>query len=103
VTPDIVSFNAVLWGLGRAGQLQEAVRLFDAAQHAGLLPTVATYAALMHTAITLGFAEFALQAWEEMKRSSVRPDTECVNMCLDALLRLVRVDWTVCPSSFVHC
>jgi pentatricopeptide repeat protein len=90
VTPDIVSYNAVLWGLCNAGKFQEAMRLVNAAQCAGLTPTVVTYAILMGSALARDLPEFALQAWEAMKGVTVVPDIECVNMCLDALLRLVR-------------
>jgi hypothetical protein len=40
--------------------------------------------------------DLALEAWEAMKGVHVVPDIECVNMCLEALLRLVR---SRCSSS----
>jgi pentatricopeptide repeat protein len=90
VAPDIVSFNMMVSGFGRVGQVHEAVRLFATAQSMGLMPTVATYTALMRAALHAGLPEVALQAWEAMKSSSLRPQTAAVNVCLDALLQLVR-------------
>jgi pentatricopeptide repeat protein len=71
--------------------VEEATSLFVAMLRcANIVPTVATHAALMRAALQRGMPEVALQVWEGLKSTGLRPDSACLNMCLDALLRLVR-------------
>ena len=83
LAPDIVSFNAVIGAFASGGDLGRALSVLDAITVA---PTIHTFRPLMTAALAAGQRDLVLDLWARALRSRVLPDTEALNLCLQALV-----------------
>lgn len=72
--PDVVSYTTVLHGLGVAGQLDKARKVFDEMSIEGCKPSTATYNALIQVTCKKGNLEDAVAVFDDMVRKGYIPN-----------------------------
>lgn len=88
--PDIVTFNTMIDVYGCTGDVEAAYCVLDTMATSGVAATSATYSALMRAAARATFSEVVIDTWQTMVRARVAPDTAALELCLAALVSLVR-------------
>ncbi|KAJ8634886.1 hypothetical protein MRB53_009153 [Persea americana] len=74
LTPDVVSYNSLIYGYCQVGDIEEASRLFDNLSVNHLSPTVVTYNTLIDGLCRVGALEEARKLKDEMSEHGLLPD-----------------------------
>ncbi|KAK8956077.1 Pentatricopeptide repeat-containing protein [Platanthera guangdongensis] len=83
--PDVVSYTTVVHGLGLAGQIENARKVFDEMISQGCLPSVATYNAFIQVLCKKDSIQNALMVFEEMLRRGYTPNVTTYNVLIRGL------------------
>ncbi|KAG6538073.1 pentatricopeptide repeat-containing protein At1g74900, mitochondrial-like [Zingiber officinale] len=83
--PDVVSYTTMVHGLGLAGLLQKARKVFDEMISEGCLPSVATYNALIQVNCIKGCVKDATLLFDELTRKGYTPNTITYNLLIRGL------------------
>ncbi|KAJ0981912.1 hypothetical protein J5N97_010167 [Dioscorea zingiberensis] len=83
--PDVVSHTTVIHGLGLAGEIDKARKVFDEMINEGCLPSVATYNALVQVICKKGSVEDALLVFDEMLKKGYVPNWITYNLVIRGL------------------
>jgi pentatricopeptide repeat protein len=89
-SPDVISHNIIIAAFAESGKFDDGVALLSCVHHSGLQATTNSVVPLMAAALHAARPDIALQAWEQLQLQGVHPDTNCVNLCLRALIATVR-------------
>ncbi|KAK1618890.1 hypothetical protein QYE76_024407 [Lolium multiflorum] len=91
--PDIVSYTTVIHGLGLAGQLDKARKLFDEMSKEGCCaPSVATYNALIQVICKKGNIDDALTVFDDMLQNNLTPNVVTYTVLIRGLCHAARID-----------
>uniref|UniRef100_A0ACD5ZKB9 Uncharacterized protein n=6 Tax=Avena sativa TaxID=4498 RepID=A0ACD5ZKB9_AVESA len=90
--PDIISYTTVIHGLGVAGQLDKARKLFDEMSKEGCTPSVATYNALIQVICKKGNVEDALTVFDGMVQKDYTPNVVTYTVLIRGLCHAVKID-----------
>lgn len=90
--PDVVSYTTMVHGLGVAGQLDNARKLFDEMVGEGCLPSVATYNALIQVICKKGCVKDAILLFDEMLRKGYTPNSITYNLVIRGLCHAGKMD-----------
>ncbi|CAL9755655.1 unnamed protein product [Musa acuminata subsp. burmannicoides] len=90
--PDVVSYTTMVHGLGLAGQLDNARKLFDEMVGEGCLPSVATYNALIQVICKKGCVKDAILLFDEMLRKGYTPNSITYNLVIRGLCHAGKMD-----------
>uniref|UniRef100_A0ACD5ZUH0 Uncharacterized protein n=1 Tax=Avena sativa TaxID=4498 RepID=A0ACD5ZUH0_AVESA len=91
LVPDEVSHCHLIEALGRAGQAEEAVRVFEKMVQEGFGPTTMAYNALVSNFISLGDLDRSMSYYKEMVDKNCPPNSDTYCNMIRALLRARRV------------
>lgn len=91
VSPDIVSFNALLEACSPDDNLRVASELLSRVSHIGLDANIATFTALMSIALQQGRPDVVCDVWGCLRASQVEPDKQSIDLYLQALVAQVRM------------
>ncbi|XP_039137219.1 pentatricopeptide repeat-containing protein At1g74900, mitochondrial-like [Dioscorea cayenensis subsp. rotundata] len=83
--PDVVSHTTVVHGLGIAGDIDKARKVFDEMLGEGCLPSVATYNALVQVICKKGKVEDALKVFDGMLAKGYVPNSITYNLVIRGL------------------
>jgi len=84
-TPDLMSYNNILWCTGNAKRVEESKRIFQAlAKHPYLKPNVYTYGSLMHGFARSKSFKQALFYLDDMTARGVLPNQVVVSSAMEA-------------------
>lgn len=83
----VMSYNAVMDGFCKAGQLQEALQYLDKLAESNLSPNAASYTILMNGYITQGKLQEAEKLFRSMTEKGCIPDACAYNTLLDAYFK----------------
>lgn len=87
-SPDLMSYNNIIWTLGNAGQLDAAKRIFNKLAETSLKPNVYTYGSLMHGCAKSKAHRHALHLLDRMKEEKITPNqvvfTSAMEACAEA-------------------
>lgn len=84
-SPDVVSYTTVVHGLGLAGEIENARKVFGEMISQGCLPSVATYNAFMQVLCKKDSIQNALVVFEEMLRRGYTPNVTTYNVLIRGL------------------
>ncbi|KAK1618885.1 hypothetical protein QYE76_024402 [Lolium multiflorum] len=91
--PDIVSYTTVIHGLGLAGQLDKARKLFDEMSKEGCCaPSVATYNALIQVICKKGNIDDALTVFDDMLQQDLTPNVVTYTVLIRGLCHAAKID-----------
>ncbi|WVZ74192.1 hypothetical protein U9M48_022405 [Paspalum notatum var. saurae] len=90
--PDVVSYTTVLHGLGVAGQLDKARKVFDDMSKEGCMPSTATYNALIQVTCKKGNVVDALAVFDDMIRKGYVPNVVTYTVLIRGLCHAGKID-----------
>lgn len=82
---DVITYTTVVHGFGVVGDIEKARRVFDEMIGKGVLPSVATYNALIQVLCKKDSVENALVAFEEMVSKGYMPNPTTYNVVIRGL------------------
>jgi pentatricopeptide repeat protein len=68
ITPDLSTYNTLIWGFGLCRKMEAAVRVFGDMKDRGVAPDVTTYNTLLNAWVGAGDLESARNLFDEMAR-----------------------------------
>ncbi|KAI4979393.1 hypothetical protein ZWY2020_016146 [Hordeum vulgare] len=74
LTPDIVTYNSLIYGLCKSGNVPRAVSLFNKLHSKGMSPTAITYNTLIDGHCKYGYMEEAIKLLDQMIENNVDPN-----------------------------
>ncbi|KAL1919212.1 uncharacterized protein VTP21DRAFT_1904 [Calcarisporiella thermophila] len=92
ITPDTSTYNTIISGLVRRGDIYKACQLLDAMEKERIRPDVFTYTILMHGNLRAGKFGEALSLMERMQCQGVRPSPTTIGALVHASLRAGDLD-----------
>jgi pentatricopeptide repeat protein len=92
VKPDVVSYTTVLHGLGVAGQLEKARKVFDEMSKEGCPPSTPTYNALIQVICKKGNVEDAVAVFNDMIGKSFVPNRVTYTVLIRGLCHAKKID-----------
>ncbi|MQL85404.1 hypothetical protein Taro_017920 [Colocasia esculenta] len=90
--PDVVSYTTVVHGLGLAGHVDRARKVFDEMIREGCLPSVATYNALIQVTCKKDIVKNALVLFDEMRSKGYTPNSTTFNLVIRGLCHSGEMD-----------
>ncbi|KAK3154905.1 hypothetical protein QOZ80_2BG0196440 [Eleusine coracana subsp. coracana] len=90
--PDVVSYTTVVHGLGVAGQLEKARKVFDEMSKEGCTPLTATYNALIQVICKKGNVEDAMAVFDDMFKKGYVPNTITYTVLIRGLCHVGKID-----------
>ncbi|XP_062222446.1 pentatricopeptide repeat-containing protein At1g74900, mitochondrial [Phragmites australis] len=90
--PDVVSYTTVVHGLGVAGQLDRARKVFDEMSKEGCMPSTATYNALIQVICKKGNVKDAVAMFDDMTRKGYVPDVVTYTVLIRGLCHAGKID-----------
>merc|ERR1712183_591563 len=89
VTPDIITYNALISACAKRNQLEKAMEVFDALrEHEGVVPDIITYNALISACAMASQPEKALEVFGLMREQGVMPDEMTYSALVSAGVKL---------------
>ncbi|TVU35590.1 hypothetical protein EJB05_17488, partial [Eragrostis curvula] len=85
--PDACSYNTIIDGLCRRGDLAKALDLFSEMVTNGIAPTVVTYTTVIHWLAREGCFDEALKIFDEMGRRGISPNLITYSSLIDGLCK----------------
>lgn len=101
VSPNVHTYNKLIRGCGKWGQMDSALRLLSSMQSAGVSPTVVTYSVAVDACARTGgqiALDRALELVDEMRDSGLEPNVVTYNSLIHACARAKNVEkafWTL--------
>ncbi|KAG8071856.1 hypothetical protein GUJ93_ZPchr0006g45321 [Zizania palustris] len=90
--PDVVSYTTMVHGLGVAGQVEKARKMFDEMSKEGCAPSVATYNALIQVICKKGNVEDAVVVFDEMLVKGYMPNVVTYTVLIRGLCHAGKID-----------
>uniref|UniRef100_A0A0D9YWF6 RING-type domain-containing protein n=1 Tax=Oryza glumipatula TaxID=40148 RepID=A0A0D9YWF6_9ORYZ len=90
--PDVVSYTTMVHGLGVAGQLEKARKVFDEMAKEGCAPSVATYNALIQVICKKGNVEDAVTVFDGMLVKGYVPNVVTYTVLIRGLCHAGKID-----------
>ncbi|KAL6634914.1 hypothetical protein ACP70R_027585 [Stipagrostis hirtigluma subsp. patula] len=90
--PDVVSYTTVVHGLGVAGQLDRARKVFDEMSKEGCMPSTATYNALIQVICKKGNVEDAVAVFNDMSTKGYVPNVVTYTVLIRGLCHTGKID-----------
>uniref|UniRef100_J3LFV0 Pentacotripeptide-repeat region of PRORP domain-containing protein n=1 Tax=Oryza brachyantha TaxID=4533 RepID=J3LFV0_ORYBR len=90
--PDVVSYTTMVHGLGVAGQLEKARKVFDEMSKEGCTPSVATYNALIQVICKKANVEDAVMVFDDMLVKGYVPNVVTYTVLIRGLCHAGKID-----------
>ncbi|KAK3439990.1 hypothetical protein EUGRSUZ_B00331 [Eucalyptus grandis] len=92
---DVVTYTTVIHGFGIVGEIKKAKRVFDEMAREGILPSVATYNAMIQVLYRKDNVEKAILVFEEVLRKGYVPNSITYNLVITGLCHAGHMDRAV--------
>ncbi|EEC72333.1 hypothetical protein OsI_05540 [Oryza sativa Indica Group] len=95
VTPDLSTYNTLIWGFGLCKKMEAALRVFGDMKDHGVTPDVTTYNTLLNAWVRAGDLESARKVFDEMPGAGFAQNSVSYNVMIKGYVEAGKVEEAV--------
>jgi pentatricopeptide repeat protein len=93
VPPNVVSWNSLIFGFFRNGQVVEAQEMFSEMQSSGVMPNLITWTTMISGLAQNGFGYEANTVFRQMHDAGVKPNSLSITSALSACTNMALLNY----------